>query len=225
MKMTLCRPSFAFTLALACPLAFAGGLTATVFDKEGKPLQHAVIYAVPATGSVPPAPAEKTQVIDQKGWEFTPYVTAVRVGTKVVFPNLDKTTHHVKSFSTAKEFEFFLSAEKASSPVIALDKPGAVIVHCMLHDWMRAYVYVLDTPWFAKTGEAGTAALDNLPEGSYRIYAWHPDLGQVLQPMTQNVTVGRTGATPVKFDFPFKPRKPRMPKTLPQTNEPVNYGG
>jgi len=30
------------------------------------------------------------------------------------------------------------------------DKPGVVVVGCNIHDWMLAYIVVLETPWFAK---------------------------------------------------------------------------
>ena len=163
----------------------------------------------------PPASAPRTEVVGQKGWEFTPYVTAVRAGSKVEFPNLDRTTHHVKSFSPAKEFEFFLAADKGPSPVIEFDKPGAVVVYCTLHDWMRAYVYVVDTPWFAKSADTGTGTVKDLPNGTYKLTAWHPDLGSVGTPLTQTVTL-KDGASKVKFDFALTPRKPRTPKVLPQ---------
>jgi hypothetical protein len=39
---------------------------------------------------------------------------------------------------------------------------------------MIAFVGVVDSPYFAKTTDTGTASL-NLPSGRYRLRAWHPN--------------------------------------------------
>jgi hypothetical protein len=39
---------------------------------------------------------------------------------------------------------------------------------------MLAYVGVVDSPYFAKLGDSGTATF-NLPAGRYRLRTWHPN--------------------------------------------------
>ncbi len=39
---------------------------------------------------------------------------------------------------------------------------------------MIAYVYVVDTPFFAKTADNGKGSLFDLPAGLYDIRVWHP---------------------------------------------------
>jgi hypothetical protein len=53
---------------------------------------------------------------------------------------------------------------------VTFDKPGPVTIHCLLHDWMRAYVYVVDTPWYVVTDRTGLASID-VPDGSYEVVA------------------------------------------------------
>ena len=48
-------------------------------------------------------PQPPPTVIDQVDKEYVPYVTPVRVGTAVSFPNHDQIRHHVYSFSPAKQ--------------------------------------------------------------------------------------------------------------------------
>jgi len=48
------------------------------------------------------------------------------------------------------------------------DKPGVVVVGCNIHDWMLAYIVVLETPWFAKSALDGTATIVAVPPGRYR---------------------------------------------------------
>ena len=142
--------------------------------------------------------------------QFSPYVTAIHTGSQVKFPNYDKMEHHVKSFSAAKEFEIKTYERGVVPPPVIFDKPGIVIVYCLLHNWMRAYVLVLDTPYFVKTDQSGTAMLDKLPEGNYEVKAWHPNMGSIKPPLSQTVKVSDQSA-PVKWQFDFVPA-PRKSK-------------
>jgi hypothetical protein len=139
----------------------------------------------------------------------------IRLGSSVVFANRDKVEHHIKSFSSSKPFEIAVHKPGDTPAPIRFDKEGAVVAYCILHDWMRAYVYVADTPWYAITGlTSGFAKIDNVPMGDYEATAWHPDLGQYKPPLTQKVVVQASGNTEVSFKFEFKPRAVRQaPKT------------
>ncbi len=111
--------------------------------------------------------------IAQRDRELIPYVTVVQAGTAIEFPNLDSFKHHLYSFSPAKTFEIKLYAGKPEKPIV-FDKPGEVALGCNIHDWMEAYVLVVDTPYFAKTGANGQARIANVAPGSYRLRWWHP---------------------------------------------------
>ena len=58
---------------------------------------------------------------------------------------------------------------------IFFDKTGVVSLGCNIHDWMSAYIYVVDTPYFTITDTKGKASLA-LPFGDYKIRYWHPDI-------------------------------------------------
>jgi hypothetical protein len=96
----------------------------------------------------------------------------VQTGTAVQFPNRDEIRHHVYSFSPPKVFELKLYAGTPAAPIL-FDKPGEVVLGCNIHDHMLAYVYVVDTPWFAKSGKQGEAKIDNVPAGEYDLHLWH----------------------------------------------------
>ena len=98
----------------------------------------------------------------------------MHTGTSVNFPNRDQIRHHVYSFSPAKTFEIPLYAGMPEK-LIDFDRPGEVVLGCNIHDWMKAYVFVVDTPYFAVTDGAGEAELA-LPVGDYRVEVWHPQL-------------------------------------------------
>jgi plastocyanin len=144
----------------------------TLANAKGKPVADAVVSLYPLDAPVPPAAAPAAEIsVAQRDGEFVPLVVAVRAGASVRFPNEDKIQHHVYSLSAAKSFDLPLHGG-ASAPAVLLDQAGVVSVGCNIHDWMRSYVVVLDTPWFALSSADGVARL-SAPAGRYRREIWH----------------------------------------------------
>jgi plastocyanin len=201
-------------VAVAAAASQAGTLVALAGDRDGQALSHVVITLKPIGRAAPATPPEEI-IVSQQDLAFKPYVSVIRLGSSVVFANRDKVEHHIKSFSSSKPFEIAVHKPGDTPAPIRFDKEGAVVAYCILHDWMRAYVYVADTPWYAITGlTSGFAKIDNVPMGDYEATAWHPDLGQYKPPLTQKVVVQASGNTEVSFKFEFKPRAVRQaPKT------------
>ena len=193
-------------LAMSSSLAWAGGISATAYNKSGEAMSDVVVYAIAQDAHAAAQAKSDISTIAQDHLQFTPYVTAVRLGSEIRFPNYDKVEHHVKSFSPAKEFEI-KPYEKTTPPPVLFDKTGVIVIYCLIHEWMRAYVYVVDTPYFAKTEANGQVNLDGLPPGNYEIRAWHPDMGTIKPPLQQVVKITAEGAQQVKFDFDFMPKK------------------
>ena len=147
----------------------AGELAVDVLDATGAPIENAVVYAEP---EIKAPPSEATASIEQRGRQFNPLVSVVQTGTAITFPNFDSVRHHVYSFSPAKSFELKLYSGVPSNPV-KFDKAGTVVLGCNIHDFMLAFVQVVDTPYFAKTNKLGKATLHDLPNGNYTLKAWH----------------------------------------------------
>ena len=179
----------------------AGSLSVTVKDGKGALVSDAVVYA-----SSPdiPTQAKREAVIDQQNKQFIPYVTAVQVGTSILFPNKDNIRHHVYSLSPAKRFELPLYEGIPAKPVL-FDKEGFVTLGCNIHDWMIAYVAVLPTPYFQVTGRDGRANLKNLPPGQYTIAVWHPLLKGSPQDSAQHIDLTGGDARELVFTLNFKP--------------------
>lgn len=196
--------SRAFGLLVVLSMAHhvsAGSLNVTVKDGHGAPVSDAVVYA--ERSGAPSGPTRKQTVIDQRDRQFIPYVTALQVGTSVLFPNQDNIRHHVYSFSPAKKFELPLYAGVPAEPVV-FDKPGFVTLGCNIHDWMVAYVAVLTTPYFQVTGTEGRAVLKDLPAGHYRVEAWQPLLKGAPDKLAQDVDVSGSGQD-LTFTLDLKP--------------------
>lgn len=186
-------------LAALAAMARAGEIAAEVKDARGAPVADAVVYATPLAGR-PPRRAAQVSIAHQ-GQQFVPYVTAVQAGTFVNLPNRDAVKHHAYSISPARKFELPLYAGTPESPLL-FDKPGIVTIGCNIHDWMSAYVCVVETPYFAVTGADGRAQLRGLPPGAYRVEAWQPRLRG--EPAQQQANVA-AGAAQVAFALDLKP--------------------
>lgn len=167
-----CRHIFSsalIALSLSGLSAQAATLTVAVTDSANAPIENAVVYAEPVVkGNAAAAPA----IVEQRGREFKPLVSVVQTGSNISFPNFDSVRHHVYSFSPAKTFELKLYSGVPTAPVL-FDKAGTVVLGCNIHDFMVAFIHVVDTPYFAKTDKSGKAFFADLPNGSYVLKTWH----------------------------------------------------
>ena len=180
-----------FALSLASS-ARAATIDVQVTAANGSPVQDAVVYAVPAKR----IPADhKVAVLDQKDRRFVPHVLPVQTGTWVEFPNSDNIRHQVYSLSPVKRFQLPLYSGKPAYP-LQFPTAGTVLIGCNIHDWMSAYIVVVDTPYFAKT-EAGKATLADVPAGPYTLRVWHE--GMRDEPAPQPVTLGAADHPALSF--------------------------
>ena len=161
----------ALLAALCAQPALAGVVTVDVTTRSAATAADTVIVFDPLDAT--PAPSHDAAVIDQVNKTFVPRVSVVRAGTAITFPNSDHIRHQVYSFSRAKTFTLKLYAGSPHTAV-TFDQAGLVVLGCNIHDNMLAYVGVVDSPYFAKLGDSGTATF-NLPAGRYRLRTWHPN--------------------------------------------------
>ena len=179
-------------LALLPVLARAATLEVRVLDASGKPLADAVVFleSDAARAAVKAAPQVDIAQINR---QFDPAVTVVPMGTAVNFPNRDTVRHHVYSFSPARKFEIKLYVGTPAAPVV-FDQPGIAVLGCNIHDQMAAWVVVVATPWFGKTGADGQLRLAQVPAGNYRLRSWHAVLPVGSPPADQPLVVGAAAA-------------------------------
>jgi plastocyanin len=193
------------TVALMAQIAQAQNaeIVTIVTDEHGKPVADAVVIAVPADGNLRLPSRPREDVVDQVGKEFLPKVQAVLVGTAVTFPNHDSVRHQVYSFSPAKRFELPLYA--GTPQAVMFDKPGVVILGCNIHDWMVGYIYVSESPYFAKTNAEGKAVLSDVPPRVYIVRVWHPQLAIAEDATRKDVDASHARRVEVTWTVSLKP--------------------
>jgi len=159
---------------------------------------NAVVYIQSGFGNRGFASPTTPVVIDQKGCLYDPHVVALMLGQPLEFRNSDQEAHNVHGRPQQADGWNFLMSRPNSTRQITLGKPEVGIpVSCDVHPWMRAYVSVFDTPYFAVTPADGTATLRSVPPGDYVVAVWHETLGTLTQP----VSLPASGAAHVDFVF------------------------
>src|SRR5690242_2057353 len=214
--------------ALALFVAIAGaargqtpGIDVRVVDRQGTPVADAVVVAVPADPNLRlPARLAHGNVVDQIDKQFVPRVQVVEVGTAVTFPNNDHVRHQVYSFSPARRFELPLYAGVPAKPIL-FDKPGIVVLGCNIHDWMIGYIYVSESPYFAKTRADGTALIAELPPRAYDVRVWHPQLDSTEESTRKVVDATRAG--PVAVAWTVKLRREAKVRRSPAADGRGRY--
>jgi len=189
----------------------AGELRVLVKDHRGKVVADAVVTAIALDPKNALHARTPSDSVDQVDKQFVPYVKAVLLGSTVRFVNSDHIRHQVYSFSVPKKFQLPLYGGTDAPPVV-FDKAGVVVLGCNIHDWMLGYVYVSDTPFFAKTLAAGTATIEGMPAGDYSVRVWHPSMDGSEESTTRRVTLNADGPTSVEWQLTLKPlfRVPRV---------------
>ena len=196
-----------FVIGLLLPAVLrAGEVSFSLRGGGGQPVADAVVSLVPLAARPALVSPSKPLAIEQKNQAFVPYVTPIVAGTTVELPNNDEVEHHVYSLSPGMHFDKPLY-RPGTHEALRFDKPGVVVMGCNIHDWMIAYVVVLETPWFATTGESGRAELANIPAGRYRAEVWHPRLAATL---TREIDVGAVAGT-VELTLALRPDR-RIPR-------------
>ena len=167
------------TLSLA---AHAGTISGKVSGVSGE----SVVYVDTIAGKTFPAP-DKSPVVDQKGLLFQPHITVVQVGTTVEFLNSDTVAHNVfwTSVGGNKKLGHNLGTwPKGEKRPFKFDNPGAVPLLCNVHPEMAGYVVVVPTPYFTTTDKSGEYKIENVPDGSYTVTAWHEGAKNQSKPVS-----------------------------------------
>jgi len=146
----------------------------------------AVVWLTRAQGQTPKPKPAPVQTVLQRGKRFLPHVLVVPVGTEVAFLNEDKMFHNVFSLSRPNEFDLGLY-EKGVARNKVFNEPGPVRLLCNIHASMSAFVYVVDSPWYAQADAQGRFELRGVPPGEYVLHAWHETSAK---PTTRPLTVG-----------------------------------
>ncbi len=138
-------------------------------------------------------------VIEQQGCRYHPHVLGALVGQTVKIVNADETTHNIHPMPAHNKQWNESQLPKAEPIVKRFTQPEIMIpIKCNQHAWMKMYLNVVDSPFFAVTGPNGKFEIKGLPPGEYTLAAVHEKLGE------QDVKISVGPKESKTADFTFK---------------------
>jgi len=169
-----------------------------------------------------PTPPPDQQIV-QETEVFKPHVLVVPVGTKVRFPNRDKTEHNVFS-STVPIFDLGRYTQGAGKVQSFLDV-GEYDIYCDIHKNMSAKVKVVDSErgWIRAVKSDGTFSIADVPAGTYKVIAWTPDSDEKSAPEPITVVDQQTKA--LQYPIHLRIGNPKPHKRKDGSDYPLYNSG
>jgi plastocyanin len=167
---------------------------------SGGNLANVFVYVKEGLGSRTFNAPTEVITLDQSGCKYHPHVMGVMTGQTIKIVNSDPTTHNIHP--TPKDNREWNESQPPQAA--ALEKTFAreeimLPVKCNQHPWMRMFVNVVKSPFYAVTGPDGKFEIKGLPPGDYTIAFVQEKLGE----QTAKVTVAAKDTKTV--DMTFKP--------------------
>jgi hypothetical protein len=135
---------------------------------------------------------------------FQPRVQGASVGQQIKIASNDPilhNTHPQVNDTNATIYNIALPYKGFSVTKPLPPTPELIRVKCDAHEWMRAWIWEFDHPYYGTTDGDGHFRIPDVPPGTYTIVAWHEVMGQKEASVT--VAPGK----PVTVDFSFAPKK------------------
>jgi plastocyanin len=153
---------------------------------SGGDLANVFVYVKDGLGSRTFDVPKEAVTIDQQGCRYHPHVLGVMTGQNVEIKNDDPTTHNIHP--TPKDNrEWNESQPPKAAPIEKSFAREEIMlpVKCNQHPWMKMYINVVKSPFYAVTDKSGKYEIKGLPPGDYTLAFVHEKLGE----QTQKVTV------------------------------------
>ena len=174
--------------------------TQTFVVGDGGSLANVFVYVKDGLGNrVFPVPTQSV-VLGQKDCQYTPHVLGIQVGQTLDMISSDPTLHNVHGGdrdTANREFNFGQGIPGVKNSHVFSTKEVVFPFSCDVHKWMKAYLGIVDNPFYAVTGTDGSFSLKGLPPGTYTIEAVHEKAGR----QTQTVTIGQKETKDISFAF------------------------
>jgi plastocyanin len=123
--------------------------------------------------------------LDQSGCKYHPHMLGVMAGQNINIVNSDPTTHNIHP--TPKDNREWNESQPPKSAPLEKDFAREEIllpVKCNQHPWMKMYINVVKSPFYAVTGADGKFEIKGLPPGDYTLAFVHEKLGEQDEKVT-----------------------------------------
>lgn len=201
----------------------AGGLQDAVISIEnidrGKPFRHIKNQYITTNCMFHPASVPEFEQFEiHKGQlrHIHPLVSVIENHQPLYVVNRDPITHNGQVYEMERgnrvlNFNIPVSNKMHGGRVNMGEGLHVMQMICGMHEYMQAWAWIVDNPYYAKTHKGGEYVIEGIPPGTYRVSAWHPH----LKPIVREVTVPPNGT--IDLDFEFESEKVARPLYETQT--------
>jgi hypothetical protein len=143
--------------------------------------------------------------IEARDCQFLPFVTVVRDGHAVEIVNMDPVMHDVQAYETSARLgarvlfnsplpmnphhkrgdlhaaHRHMPGQSMLEPIHLSKDRQIFVMQCGFHAFMESWALAVKNPYYAVTDKTGSFSIDNVPPGTYRFVAWHPQTGPMQE--------------------------------------------
>ena len=165
--------------------ACKGTNTAETVVADGGNLANVFVCVKDGLGDRTFAVPTEAVTIDQQGCKYHPHVLGVMIGQNIEIKNDDPTTHNIHPTPQSNR-EWNESQPPQAAPIQKSFAREEIMlpVKCNQHPWMRMYINVVKSPFYAVTGPDGKYEIKGLPPGDYTIAFVQEKMGEQTQKVT-----------------------------------------
>jgi plastocyanin len=147
-------------------------------------------------------PPDSAVTMERRNCRYSPHVLGLRVGQTLSIANLDPTQHNTHPTPKLNQ-EWNQTQAAQQEPILKTFSREEVLIpfKCNHHPWEKAYVAVVDHPFFAVTDRLGNYEIRGVPAGTHTLAVWHEELGW------QEVEISLSPNENRRADFTFDSNK------------------
>ena len=136
-----------------------------------------------------------------KDCKFSPTINIVRQGETIHINNVDPVMHNSQVYESKRGkiiSNLPIPAEEISSSKIKFSGQQKIFqLICGMHEFMQAWGYRVQNPYYSITSENGAYQISNIPPGDYVVNAWH----FLMKIRSQRIHVDENSVINLDFDF------------------------
>jgi len=133
--------------------------------------------------------------------KFLPDVSIIRQDEKFKVDNLDAVMHNSQVYQKERGkilLNIPIPAEEVSDGKIHFKKHYKIMqMICGMHEFMQAWGYRVQNPYYDQTPIDGNFKIENIPPGEYEVTAWH----YLMKRKTKKIKVAVGETIDLNFEF------------------------
>ena len=127
-----------------------------------------------------PAPAHRVRSTDGR---FSPAFQVVPPAGIIEMANADTTAHNAHVFSRGETVFNVALPVRGVTVRKVLTGDGIFAIRCDMHPWMRAWMFVSPSRYYAVVHEPTTVSFTGIAPGEYVLHDWQPNRPEGIRPV------------------------------------------